>query len=43
MNDYTDDEENFLKFEITYSQIYISIQGSLISLLMTFGTSYCFR
>lgn len=39
----TDDEEHFLKFEITLSQIYISIQGSLIHLLMTFSTTYCFK
>ncbi|XP_025191851.1 LOW QUALITY PROTEIN: polycystic kidney disease and receptor for egg jelly-related protein [Melanaphis sacchari] len=38
-----DDEEHFLKFEITLTQIYISIQSSLIHLLMTFTTTYCFN
>lgn len=43
MNIYTDNEEHFLKFEITLTQISISIQGCLIHLLMTVGTSFCFR
>lgn len=37
------DEEIFLKFEFTLTQISIAIQSSVIEALMTVITTYCFK